>query len=191
MSLSNSIWWTRKARIQTEKRLLSNNFHAQFLLFWYSLSSTIAAIYYFQFDPNSDLSGVAWVSMSVLILSASGFINALSFKERASLIKECYITLKTLYEKARAAEINKESYGSIPSDYEKTLEICENHLDIDYYMALCLEYLNHPCPKDSQHGLKPMPNKYAWIMTFKVLTQRLASLTFLYLIPVILFIFLG
>tara|TARA_Y100001933_G_scaffold226684_1_gene240843 strand:+ start:329 stop:1006 length:678 start_codon:yes stop_codon:yes gene_type:complete len=104
MTLSDNIWWTRKARIQTEKRLLSNSFQAQILLLWYSFFSVFAAIYYLQVERPDALVNVGWIAFSILTLTVSGFINGLSFKERAALVKECYETLNGIYIQARIVE---------------------------------------------------------------------------------------
>ncbi|MGS0676985.1 SLATT domain-containing protein [Shewanella sp. 125m-1] len=105
MALSSDIWWTRKARIRAEKRLLSNAFQSQLLLLWYSLFSVAVSIYYLN-NTQSKLGATYWVVYSVLVLVMSCFINGLSFKERAGLIKECYIGLKSLHLKAKHNEDN-------------------------------------------------------------------------------------
>ncbi|MBL0531363.1 SLATT domain-containing protein [Aeromonas caviae] len=95
MALADNIWWTRKARIQTEKRLLSNAFQSQILLLWYSFFSVSVSIYYLK-NPQNGIESISWVVYSVLLLCISGFINGLSFKERASLVKECYESLNSI-----------------------------------------------------------------------------------------------
>ncbi len=97
--LSNGIWWTRQTRIRTERRLLSNAFHSQVILFWYSFYSVAISIHYLNTtsDPNVNK---YWLIYSVLVLVVSGFINGLSYKERAASVKENYEYLKTLYVKA-------------------------------------------------------------------------------------------
>jgi len=70
MAFADNVWWTRKARIQTEKRLLSNALQSQVLLLWYSFSGVAVSIYYLKATAsNQDLAGVAWVVYSVLVLS--------------------------------------------------------------------------------------------------------------------------
>lgn len=36
MTINDKIWWTRKAKIEQETRLLRYEFHSQALLIWYS-----------------------------------------------------------------------------------------------------------------------------------------------------------
>jgi hypothetical protein len=42
VELLDKIWWTKKSKIEAEKRLLANAFQAQILLLWYSFVSVAA-----------------------------------------------------------------------------------------------------------------------------------------------------
>ena len=65
MAFSDNVWWTRKARIQAEKRLLiKTNF---------AVSSVAVSIYIISAEQE-DLAGISWIVYSVLVLSMSGFI---------------------------------------------------------------------------------------------------------------------
>lgn len=194
MAFSDNVWWTRKARIQAEKRLLANAFQSQLLLLWYSFFGVAVSIYYLKFDnigTHGELAGISWVVFSVLSLCMSGFITSLSFKERANLIKECYETLNSLYQKAKGTSPD---IDALSKEYEQIMGLCENHTDYDYYLALCLEYVTCTGAKDKITGLKEgldiRPSWYHWssIIWWKI--TRYLLLTFLYLIPIILFIFL-
>jgi hypothetical protein len=200
VGLSSNIWWTRKARIRAEKRLLSNALQSQLLLLWYSFFSVAVSIYYLN-DPQSQISATYWVVYSVLVLVMSCFINGLSFKERASLIKECYIGLKSLHLKAKHNEENgddKVTLSIISKDYEQSLNACENHTDEDYVIALCTDYWSsnntivnaEPTASTS----KPLPAStithepriYQKIQFFFYFIKRLIALSFLYALPVII-----
>lgn len=202
MAFSDNVWWTRKARIQAEKRLLSNAFQSQLLLLWYSFFGVAVSIFYLKFTPSAgqeDLAGISWIVYSVLVLSMSGFIAGLSFKERASLIKESYETLNTFHHKAKEdnADIEK-----ISAEYEQIMGLCENHTDYDYYLALCLEYVTCNVPldpktklkqkKDSNgkitEGLDRSPTWYQWLSITWWLAKRYVLLTLLYLLPAILLV---
>jgi len=185
MALSDNIWWTRKARIQTEKRLLSSAFQAQILLLWYSFCSVAAAIYYLKFNVQSEYAGVAWVVFSVLVLCISGFINGLGYKERAALVKDSYEALNGLYQRAKE---NSGSTTELANEYEGILSVCENHADIDYQLALCDTYLSHNNPDDSDNGLDRKPTKYVWALVVAYHVKRLLLLSGLYILPVILFL---
>jgi hypothetical protein len=191
MAFSDNIWWTRKARIQTEKRLLSNAFNSQILLLWYSFSSVASAIYYLNLDGDAskpELSGLAWVVFSVLVLCISGFINGLSFKERAGLIKKCYETLGLLYSESIKDDADLENLNS---EYNKILGVCENHTDRDYYLALCIEYVTKPKKVDAdgefKFSLDRSPTWYHWLYLLNSHTRRILMLAFLYLLPALLF----
>lgn len=186
MKFADNVWWTRKARIQTEKRLLSNAFQSQILLFWYSFASVAVSIYHLKFATSttkSEIAGISWVIYSVLVLCISCFINGLSFKERAGLIKECYETLNDFYQKLRQddADVNK-----LSSEYNQVLGVCENHTDNDYYRALCEVYLT---TNDSRF-LDRLPSKYHWFRVIKSKLGRGCILIFFYLLPILLFIVL-
>lgn len=189
MSFSDNVWWTRKARIQTEKRLKSNTIHSQILLLWYSFSSVASAIYYLILGSNTELNGIAWVVFSVLVLCISGFINGLSFKERAGLIKECYETLSGIYQRSKKdnADLNK-----LAEEYDQVLGVCENHSDRDYYLALCTEHLTKPGKADASTGLKKgldrCPTKYHWFFLGYWYTRRAIMLSILYFLPISIFV---
>lgn len=179
MALSNSIWWTRKARIRSEKRLLSNAFQSQVLLLWYSFFSVAVSVYYLK-ASQSDIGSVSWIVYSVLVLVISGFINGLSFKERASLIKECYEGLNSLYQKANVSEVDIEK---IAREYEQALNACENHTDEDYAIALCQENWSS---KNPDHDLDRSPAKYHIYLFYVYFVKRYLLLGFFYILPLII-----
>lgn len=176
MALSDSIWWTRKARIRSEKRLLSNAFQSQVLLLWYSFFSVAVSVYYLK-SSQSDIGSVSWIVYSVLVLVISGFINGLSFKERASLIKECYEGLNSLYQQANLDEAN---IKQIAHEYEQALNACENHTDEDYAIALCQENWS---AKNPDNDLDRSPTKYHIYNFYMYFIRRYLLLGFFYLLP--------
>lgn len=185
MALSDNIWWTRKARIQTEKRLLSNIRHTEIMLLWYSFFGVCISIYSLQAQADDKLSEITWVVFSVLVLCISGYINGLSLKQRSALTKECYETLQRLYQKAIRPDANIES---ISEEYEQILNICENHTDDDFYHALCIEYLTHPDPenKDKRIGLSKLPTKYIWFSFGWHKIKRFCIFSAFYIFPIAL-----
>jgi len=180
MDLANKIWWTSKARIQAEKRLLSNASQSQFLLFWYSFVSVSASIYYLKFNAGSEYSGISWVVLSVLVLCLSVFINGLSYKERASQIKECYEKLGALYLESK----ENVNLASLNNRYEEILNLSENHTERDDRMALCYLYLSHNDPTNTETGLSRHPTKYVWFIFATTLIQRFIFIFILYLFPI-------
>lgn len=183
MAISDNIWWTAKARMQSEQRLNSNNFHSQVLLFWYSFFAVCVSIYYLRHEPSKD-ANIAWVVFSVLLLCMSGLINGFSFKERAALIKECYEQLKILYQKAKKMELESSGLDAITTEYTNILSICENHTNQDFYFAVSEEYLlNGP---HSRNQLTKQPTCYMWVRVFLFKACRICTLALFYGLPVIL-----
>lgn len=192
MAFSDNVWWTRKARIQAEKRILSNAFQAQVLLLWYSFAGMASSIYYLKFTStpvSTDAIGTAWVVFSVLVMCISGFINGLSLKERAGLIKECYETLHGLYLRSNEPQAD---IVSLTVEYKQVLGVCENHTDQDYYLALCKEHILTPGKPDPRTGLKIGLNKaptwHHWLSVVYWYIRHSLMLLFLYSLPVFIFI---
>ena len=191
MVFSDNIWWTKKARIQTEKRLLSNAFQTQALLLWYSFASVASAVWYLKpewSNASAEASGVAWIVFSVLTLCLSGFISGLSFTQRAGLIKECYEALNNVYRKSKSPSAD---IISLSAEYDQILGVCENHTDRDYFMALCTEHLakHGAVNKDTglKQGLDRAPTWYHWLYLAKWFAIRTFILAFFYLLPISIF----
>ena len=196
MAFSDNIWWTRKSKIRAEKRILENDFQAQVILLWYSFAAVAASVYYLKFsEPDNDMAGISWVVYSVLVLCVSGFVNGLSFKQRAGLVKECYETLSDVYRRARQLESTNSTDAELSilsAEYEQILGVCENHLTIDYYIALCEATLEHSKLKNSdpQKELDRSPTRYIWCFVIWYQIKHRLILTFFYLLPVVLFLLL-
>lgn len=136
--LSDTIWWTRKARIQAAERLLANDFHTQLILVWYSTFSVGASIYFLQFAPQSALANVSMVIYSVMILSMSVFMSGRNFKERGMLMKQCYLQLDLLYRQAKAAEASSDEkeLKRISEEYQNAVNASENHKEVDFVVSI-------------------------------------------------------
>ncbi len=203
MALADNIWWTRKARIQTEKRLLSNAFHSQVILLWYSFFSVAVSVYYLN-NPQNGIEAISWVVYSVLVLCISGFINGLSFKERANLIKECYESLNSIMHQASKPNPDLDTLSTA---YESKLNACENHTDKDFAIALCQEYWastssvrqvskdfhsdtleNKQQPKQA---LTRIPTSHHWFLMVSYFVVRLLTLVFFYVLPVLILLALN
>ncbi|MFM5093223.1 SLATT domain-containing protein [Aeromonas rivipollensis] len=202
MALADNIWWTRKARIQTEKRLLSNAFQSQTILLWYSFFSVAVSVYYLK-NPQNGTEAISWIVYSVLVLCISGFINGLSFKERASLVKECYESLNSLIHQASYPNADIEN---LAATYESKLNACENHTDKDFAIALCQEYWastksirqvskkfhldtseNKKIPKQA---LTRLPTSHHWFLAVSYFATRFFTLLFFYALPVLIWFLL-
>lgn len=191
MAFSDNVWWTRKARIQTEKRLLANALHSQLLLLWFSFCGVAVSVYYMKFDQaasGGELAGITWVVYSVLVLCMSGFIAGLSLKERAGLMKESYEAISSLYQKSK---LNDADISNLSDEFDKVLGLCENHSDNDYYQALCLEYVTCIGEVDKKtklkKGLDRRPTWYHWLSIIWWTVRRYLLLTVLYALPISIF----
>lgn len=176
--LHDKIWITRRARIQTEKRLLSNAFHSQLLLLWYSFFSVAAAIYFLTDSPDQS-QNVIWVVFSVLVLLMSGYTQGFSYKKRAAEVKLCYENLDKLYMKAENQQTAEES---LYDKYKAILDSCENHTIGDFYEAICVEYLNSS--NLGRKNLTKTPNFYIWICFILNRVWKWVRLLLLYALPV-------
>lgn len=203
MALADNIWWTRKARIQTEKRLLSNAFQSQVILLWYSFFSVAVSVYYLK-NPQNGIEAISWVVYSVLVLCISGFINGLSFKERANLIKECYESLNSIMHQASKPDAD---VAMLAATYESKLNACENHTDRDFAIALCQEYwaststvrqiskgFHSDTSEDKQQprqALSRIPTSHHWFLAISYFVTRFTTLVFFYVLPILILLLLN
>ncbi|CAG9297855.1 SLATT domain-containing protein [Celerinatantimonas diazotrophica] len=198
MALSDDIWWTRKAKIQTEKRLLTSANRSQLIMLWYAFFGVAVSIYYLKFNTSSKYANVAWVIYSVLSLTMSGFLTGRSFKERSSQIKECYEALKGVQHKAKSLEnsssSDEDSWNSVYEEYDRLLGLCENHTGSDMVKALCIEHLCARGKSDKETGLKPdmtkCPTKYHWFIFYRNIFIQAVSFIVMFLLPIAIFLFL-
>lgn len=179
MNLRDDIWWTRKSRIQTETRLLSNERQSQLLLLWYAFFSVSVSVYYLKFNSSSDYAPFVWVVLSIFSLCISGYVSTQDFKGRAGLIKECYEELGLLYEESKG-EIDD---IVVRRRYNEILGLCENHEDIDYRVIRCKLHLS------GANNLDPGVVFYDYLCAFLYSLKRFFSLLVLYSSP--LFVFLA
>lgn len=128
---SDRVWWTKKARIKAEKRLLKLDFISQSLLLWYSLFLASYSIVTLVIKANNDAESAIMVALSVMVLVVTLFVNNMKFKERAMLIKQCYEQLGDIYSNA-CQKVNE----NLDKEYQSILSISENHKEIDFYRAI-------------------------------------------------------
>ncbi len=184
MALSDTIWWTKKARIQAEKRLLFNDFSSQVILLWYSAFTVCVSILEIKSPSSNGYFAVTMVSLSVLILCASLFIGNRNFKERAMLLKVCYEQLSEVESKS----YNKDAHISdLSIEYKNILSVSENHTDVDFKSALVSEYLNS---SDPEKQLTRLPTKYNVFELVVSKSIKFIFVAFIGLLPPIVVIFL-
>lgn len=178
--LSETIWWTKKARIQAAERLLANDFHTQLILVWYSLFSVTVAIYFLKFSPHSDFAQVSMVIYSVMILSASLFMSGRNFRERGMLMKQGHEQLNLLYRKALTAENGSDhtALNAISEEYQNVVNSTENHKEIDYITAIVKLSLQ-------KEKITKRPTMYHYVRGFWYFIFRGIYLAVLYLLPIL------
>ncbi|WP_423202868.1 SLATT domain-containing protein [Morganella morganii] len=173
------------------------------MLLWYSFFSVAVSVYYLN-NPQNGIEAISWVVYSVLVLCISGFINGLSFKERANLIKECYESLNSIMHQASKPNPDLDTLSTA---YESKLNACENHTDKDFAIALCQEYWastssvrqvskdfhsdtseNKQQPKQA---LTRIPTSHHWFLTVSYFVVRLLTLVFFYVLPVLILLALN
>ncbi|QIZ47830.1 SLATT domain-containing protein [Dickeya zeae] len=137
-AFSDKIWWTRKAKIKSERRLLNLDYYSQFLLLWYSSFLVSYSIYSLVKPPTNDNESVIMVALSVLILALTLFINNMNYKGRAMLIKQCYEKLSVIH----TTSLSCENVIELDKEYQSILAASENHLERDFIKAIVDEYSN-------------------------------------------------
>lgn len=137
-NFSDKVWWTRKAKIKSERRLLNLDYYSQFLLLWYSFFLVCYSIYALVKPPENNNESVVMVALSVLILVLTLFINNMNFKGRAMLIKQCYEKLSVI----QSLSLDCVSIPELDKEYQSVLASSENHLERDFIKAIVHEYSN-------------------------------------------------
>ncbi|MDE1485846.1 SLATT domain-containing protein [Xenorhabdus bovienii] len=142
-TFSDKVWWTRKAKIKAERRLLNLDYYSQFLLLWHSSFLVCYSIYSLVKPPANDNESVIMVALSVLILVLTLFINNMNFKGRAMLIKQCYEKLSVIH----TSSLTSTTFTELDKEYQSILTVSENHLERDFIKAIVDEDFN-TCDKN-------------------------------------------
>jgi hypothetical protein len=184
MELSDIIWWTKKARIKAERRLLFNDFSSQLILLWYSAFTVCISIFELKSPSPNGYFAVTMVSLSVLILCASLFVGNRNFKERAMLLKQCYEQLSKVETKTRINNANKDE---LSHEYQSILSLSENHTEIDFKNAVVSEYMNSHNPQET---LTRIPTKYNFIEVSSYIVLKHLMLFVFVMLPLVAVCFL-
>ncbi|MBZ6535114.1 SLATT domain-containing protein [Acinetobacter seifertii] len=193
MSKADNVWWTRKAKIENEARLLKYDFHGQILLLWYSFFSVAMSIltlnessFLKSIIQNGEVDAKLLVVFSVLSLFVSTFVISQNFKERAAKIKFCYEQLKILYVKLIDNENINDIEKKLFEEYESILKSCENHLEKDYITAKVNLFLS---VKDKSK-VNPHPTDYDFLRFYCNKITFLVIILFIYLFPILILFFI-
>ncbi|HCU0915104.1 TPA: SLATT domain-containing protein, partial [Proteus mirabilis] len=137
-TLYNKVWWTRKAKIKAERRLLNLDYYSQFILLWYSSFLVCYSIYSLVKPAENNTESVIMVALSVLVLIVTLYNSNMNYKGRATLIKQCYEKLSTI----ETESLIKDDVVELNKKYQSILTTTENHLDRDFIKAIIDEYDN-------------------------------------------------
>lgn len=176
--LSDNVWFTRKARIQSEKRLKSNHTHTQLLLVVYSLFGAILSVVILR---HNDLLGadtdIVMAVFSIVILVISLVLTNFNFKERSDNFRKNYIHLQKIYFKVKKLEKESQDLTNVSDEYNEVLLSIENHELIDDICARVENYktLNTRIPTKGEHCICKL---------YK--TLRFFTFSLLYILPFIL-----
>ncbi|WP_273860560.1 SLATT domain-containing protein [Photobacterium sp. GSS17] len=161
--LSDNIWFTRIARIEASKRLLSLERQCQILLISYSLLSVCLSIIFLVKD-SSQFDNVVLCLFSTVILVLSLFITNSDYKGRGVQLKENYIELQNIYFLVKDLESeNKENEDpkrlkELRDEYIKLLHQTENHSTADDLRARSKQKTTRPLKENEKQQLDVMDN---------------------------------
>lgn len=137
-TLRDKIWFTRKAWINAESRLLSNELHTQFLMVVYSVYSVCLSVVLLKFKLiTDDAFNIFSINLSVVLLGLALYLNTRTFKDRAQQFKNGYIKLQDI--DSRLSQISIivppvdmiEAYNNQFGRYNLLLGETENHSEFD------------------------------------------------------------
>lgn len=139
--IENRIWKTKRARIQTEKRLEKLETRNNILNVWYSIFLVIlSSISYTKpLDTDIDLDFFILVG-AIISLVFSIYCSIPRYKERSYEMRICYTELSKLEIELKKSNIEEKEILTINEKYQELLKEYENHSTMDYLKIL--EYKN-------------------------------------------------
>ncbi len=139
MKLSDKIWITRKARINTERRLNRLDCLSKILVTYYSSFLVICSV--INLNYSSEFGKIGLVLASILVLVSSVFLYSQRYESRALWMRNHYLQLQELQTKTAKFEEtgNLEELQKIETEYIYTLFPVENHSEYDFTRLLFYE----------------------------------------------------
>jgi len=182
-ALAERLWFTRKAWICAEERLLKNEHHTQLLMVVYAAYTTCLSVVLLAYEPASNdkkLIDTSLAVLSIILLALSLYLNSKSFKDRAARFKSGYHDLHDIENRLRslsaqpfAGEVPAE-YITLSDRYNKALRDVENHVELD---DICNRI-------GAGSGLTSrLPTKAEFARYYWWLVWRFFALSFCYLAP--------
>lgn len=182
MAYSDSVWKTRKSRINTSERLKRNDLISQILIVYYSLFIIIITIVDIQ---NKELNfEVLTLILSILILVVSTFILAMNYKARSLILQTSYIKMDKIYREMKRKEENKEDTTDLENQYNTIVELTENHSNCDFLQVM------YEVRKDEKY--LEVNGKWDYSKSLNRLwckAKYLLQISFLFSIPIIILFF--
>ena len=139
--LRDRVWFTRKAWIHAESRLIKNEHHTQLLMVVYAAYTTCVSVVMLKFPPkleaDKDLTDTALAVLSIILLALSLYLNTKAFKDRAARFKQGYLDLHSIEHEAAAltnsltTNIAGPACTALSDRYNKALREVENHCTLD------------------------------------------------------------
>lgn len=183
--LRDRIWFTRIARIHSEKRLLRNEFHSQLLLMVYSVYSIVLSVTLLKYEPISqDAGAVFGAVLSVTLFGLSFYQNARGFPARAQRFKENYTHLQELTGRLDLAlcqptpAVLQTAIEEVQAEYKTATANSENHTTTD---DRCARFAY------GQQRISRKLTEWDLFCVFAYSTGRYLSLGLLYLSPLAIF----
>ncbi|WP_158206729.1 SLATT domain-containing protein [Pseudoduganella flava] len=183
--LFNKVWFTRKAWINAEERLLLNEHHTQLLMVVYAAYTTCVSVVMLKFPPalkaDEDLANTAMAVLSIILLALSLYLNSKTFKDRAARFKQGYHELQEIENELVALKSDPATNVAGPActelaaRYAKALREVENHNTLDDIRARILAGSG----LTSRHPRRGEVVRYYWWRIW-----RFCTLALLYVAPV-------
>lgn len=183
--LKDKIWFTRIARIYSEKRLLRNELHSQLLMMFYAVYSIAFSVTQLKYKPiPDDAAAVFGIILSVTLFGLSFYMSARGFPARAQRFRENYTRLQDLVGRLDLAECQpnptelQNAIECVQADYRTAIVNCENHTTMD---DRCARF-----PYGKKGTSRTLTNRdYICIWAYSI--GRYLSLGLLYASPVVIY----
>lgn len=132
--LKNRIWKTWHARVKAESRLIGDANLVDVLSQLYTATLIILGIYTMLVDDKS----IAFVSITISVFDMAFVFCAsnMNYRNRATKMKENYISLSNLYYEIISKEDNADNFSLYSKQYNDILKESENHTFRDYVKSL-------------------------------------------------------
>jgi hypothetical protein len=134
------VWFTLKAWINAEERLLRNEHHTQLLMVVYAAYTTCVSVVLLKFSPTNamkDLIDTGMAVLSIILLALSLYLNSKAFKDRAARFKQGYHELQAIEHdlltlgSSASTNVAGPACTALADRYAKVLREVENHDKLD------------------------------------------------------------